>query len=234
MKFEPIVKEHGGVLVVRDDYIKGGSKRRFADQLIKPYREVVYASPVYGGAQIALACAGAELGVKVTIFCAKRGNPHPRTLEAKNAGATIVQVPYGYLSNIKSKAKAYCQATGAQLLPFGLETPLAFEAIANTAKSIHTKHPEITEAWCVGGSGVLSRSLKNGFGDGVKINVVQVGKALDRSKLGNAKIYVHPLSFDKDAKIKPPFPSCSNYDAKAWEFVQRYKKDNALFWNVMG
>jgi hypothetical protein len=233
MIFEPVIKEHEGVLVVRDDYIKGGSKRRFADQLIKPYREVVYASPVYGGAQIALACAGTELGVKVTIFCAKRGTPHSRTLEAKKSGATIVQVPYGYLSNVISKAKAYCQATGAYLLPFGLETPLAFEAIAGTAKSIYNQYPDISEVWCVGGSGVLSRSLQIGFGDRVKLNVVQVGKELDRSKLGNAKIYTHPFTFDKDAKIKPPFPSCSNYDAKAWEFIKKYSREKALFWNVM-
>jgi hypothetical protein len=234
MKFEPIIKEHQGVLVVRDDYIKGGSKRRFADQLIKPYREVVYASPVYGGAQIALACAGAETGVKVTIFCAKRRKPHPRTLEAKNAGATIIQVPYGYLNNVISKAKGYCAATGAHLLPFGLETPLAFDAISATAKTIHDQYPDISEVWCVGGSGVLSRSLKSGFGDKVFLKVVQVGKELDRSKLGNAKIYTHPLAFEQDAKIKPPFPSCSNYDAKVWEYIKKYSTGKPLFWNVMG
>jgi cysteine synthase len=116
MRFEPIIKEHDGILVVRDDYIPGGTKRRFSDQLIKGYREVVYTSPVYGGAQIALAHAGKEVGVKVTIFCAKRKTPHARTLEAKRAGATIIQVPYGYLSNVISKAKAYCSDTGAHLL----------------------------------------------------------------------------------------------------------------------
>lgn len=234
MRFEPVIKEHDGVLVVRDDYISGGTKRRFADQLIKGYREVVYASPVYGGAQIALAHAGREIGVKVTIFCAKRKTPHVRTMEAKKAGATIIQVPYGYLSNVISKAKAYCKETGAYLLPFGLETPLAFGEIAKVARQIQEANLGVSEVWCVGGSGVLSRSLQLGFTSVARFNIVQVGKELDASKLGNAKIYKHPFTFDKDSKVKPPFPSCSNYDAKGWEYVKKYGQGVPLFWNVMG
>lgn len=234
MRFEPVIKEHEGVLVVRDDYIRGGSKRRFADQMIRGHREVVYASPVYGGAQIALAHAGAEIGVKVTIFCAKRNTPHARTMEAKQAGATIIQVPYGYLSNVISKAKKYCEKTGAHLLPFGFESPQAIEAIAKTARTIQNQFPDIDQVWCVGGSGVLGRALQVGFNLVDSFNVVQVGKELNPEKLGKAKIYVHPYTFDKDAKIKPPFPSCSNYDAKAWEFIKKYQRGKALFWNVMG
>ena len=56
---KPIIREHDGVLVVRDDLIAGGTKSRF----ILPYfarlnsmgpplkDEIVYASPAYGGAQ---------------------------------------------------------------------------------------------------------------------------------------------------------------------------------------
>jgi len=87
VRFEPVIKEHQGVIVVRDDFIPGGSKRRFVDRLFGNAAEVVYASPVYGGAQIAIAHAAREAGIKSTIFCAKRGNPHPRTIEAKKAGA---------------------------------------------------------------------------------------------------------------------------------------------------
>ena len=52
----PVVEELApGVFVVRDDLLLGGTKRCFADQLILGHREVVYASPAYGGAQIAIA-----------------------------------------------------------------------------------------------------------------------------------------------------------------------------------
>ena len=53
---EPVVQElEPGVFVVRDDLLVGGTKRCYADHLIRGNREVVYASPAYGGAQIAIA-----------------------------------------------------------------------------------------------------------------------------------------------------------------------------------
>jgi hypothetical protein len=233
MKFPVIIKEHSGIIVVRDDHILGGSKRRFVDQLFGHADEVVYASPVYGGAQIAIAHAAAEQGIRSTIFCAKRSQPHPRTLEAKSAGAKIVQVPYGYLSTVKARARAYCDATGAYLLPFGLESPIAFGAIATAAADIQKEIGPINEVWCVGGSGVLCRGLQQGL-TGVKwFNVVQIGRELSADDVGKARIFKHPLPFEKDAKKKPPFPSCSNYDAKGWEFVLRHGQGTRLFWNVM-
>ena len=44
---DPVVEKIDGIFVVRDDFIKGGTKRCFADKLIYGFDEVVYASPVY-------------------------------------------------------------------------------------------------------------------------------------------------------------------------------------------
>lgn len=228
----PVVQRIDGVFVVRDDLIPGGTKRCFADQLIKCRREVVYASPVYGGAQIAIAHSARENGVKATIFCAKRNTPHPRSLEANCAGAKIVQVPTGYLSNVQAKAKAYCEQTGAVMLPFGLETSIAFTAIAERARNAQEQAGEIDQVWCVGGSGVLCRGLQMGL-RAKSYHVVQIGRQLHQADVGKAKVYVHPLKFEQDAKINPPFPSCSNYDAKAWEYVKKHAAGRVLFWNVM-
>lgn len=228
----PVVDQIDGVMVVRDDHIPGGTKRSFADQLIAGRREVVYASPVYGGAQIAIAHAAREQGAQATIFCAKRNRPHPRTMEAYQAGAKIVQVPAGYLTNVRAKARAYCQQTGAHMLPFGLETEAAFAAIAARARTAQEQAGEIDQVWCVGGSGVLCRGLQRGI-TARSFHVVQIGRELKPADVGAAKVYIHPLDFAQDAKVKPPFPSCSNYDAKAWEFVKRYSAGRVLFWNVM-
>jgi hypothetical protein len=228
----PVVELIDGVYVVRDDLIPGGTKRSFADQLISPGSEVVYTSPAYGGAQIAIAHAAAERGAKATIFCAKRSQPHPRTLEANRAGAKIVQVPHGYLSNVKAKARAYCEKTGAILLPFGLETPQAFKAIAERARQAVEQVGDVDQVWSVGGSGVLARGLQQGI-KAPSYHVVQIGRKLTREDVGAATIYVHPLDFAQDAKVKPPFPSCSNYDAKCWEYIKKHASGRVLFWNVM-
>jgi hypothetical protein len=228
----PIVEEiSAGIFVVRDDLVVGGTKRCYADQLIRGHREVVYASPAYGGAQIAIAHAAREAGAAATIFVAKRANPHPRTLEAKAAGAKIVQVPNGYLSNVKAKAKAYCQSTGATLLPFGLETPLAFEAIATRAKVVTDQLGKLDQVWSVGGSGVLTRGLQRGL-HASEFFVVQVGRELKPGNVGMAKVVPCPIPFEQDAKRPPPFPSCSNYDAKGWEPFAKQGRGRRLFWNV--
>ena len=94
----PLIVEHEGVLVVRDDLLPGGTKARFLDIIFEGADEVVYASPAEGGAQTALATVARQLGKRATIFVARRAKPHPRTIEAANLGASVVSVDPGYLS----------------------------------------------------------------------------------------------------------------------------------------
>jgi hypothetical protein len=60
-------------------------------------------------------------------------------------------------------------------------------------------------------------------------HAVRIGKVPDA---GRARMHQAPEAFEQDAKEPPPFPSCSNYDAKAWRFIKRNAKPGALFWNV--
>lgn len=230
---DPVIQKIENIFVVRDDLIPGGTKRVFVDKIISGHNEVVYASPVYGGAQIAIAHAAKELNIRATIFCAKRSTPHPRTLEAYQAGAKIVQVPTGYLNNVQAKSKKYCADTGAFLLPFGLETPVAFQAIADRAVKVQKiVGQSFDQVWCVGGSGVLARGIQKGLVS-KQYHVVQVGRKLSKNDIGKATLHAHYLKFEQDAKIKPPFPSCGNYDAKCWEYIKKHAKGCVLFWNVM-
>jgi hypothetical protein len=88
----PLLQEIDNVLVVRDDILPGGTKRRALPVLMKGSTEYVYASPVYGYAQVALAHVARESGKRATVFCAKRSIRHARTLEAQAAGARIIEV----------------------------------------------------------------------------------------------------------------------------------------------
>ena len=68
----PVVEEHEGFQIVRDDMIGGGSKMRFADYLIRSNKEIeewVYgSSPATGYAQISLSCLCRKYGKKAVIF----------------------------------------------------------------------------------------------------------------------------------------------------------------------
>jgi len=225
----PLLEVHGRLLVVRDDKIEGGTKRRAMLSVLPEMgaREFVYASPAYGYAQMALAYACRDLGFRATVFVAKRGEPHARTLEARRAGAKIVQVPHGYLSNVQAKARAYSEAVGAALVPFGLDDPRFIEAIAGVARGLGVAPPEV---WCAAGSGVLARGLRAAWPEAETI-AVRVGAD---PKLGGARRIDAPEKYERPAKLPPPFPSCPEYDAKVWQFASRDAAEGALFWNVGG
>ena len=151
----PEIKQHEGFTVVRDDAMPGGTKARVLPAILDAMRadEFVYASPAYGYAQIALAFSCREIGKRATIFVAKRAELHPWTKEAKQAGAKIVQVPFGYLSNVQSKAKLYAEQTGSAYLPFGFDFPAFQTALAAIAEALPISPNEV---WSVAGSGTLT------------------------------------------------------------------------------
>lgn len=220
-----VLTEHGGILVVRDDKMPGGTKARVLPLLLSgPAREYVYASPVYGYAQIALAVTARAMGKRATIFCAQRLHQHARTREALRYGARVVEVPAGYLSVVQARARAYCAISGAALLPFGLDTPCFIAGLAAVARTLPVVPYEV---WAVAGSGVLVRALQQAW-PAAAVHAVQIGSL---PRIGHAMLYQAPEQFAQDARVSPPFPSCSNYDAKAWRFVQRYASPGALFWN---
>lgn len=221
----PVLEEWGDLLVVRDDLIPGGTKRRVLPGFLDPGREYVYASPAYGYAQVALAYACRDVGSRATIFTARRKRLHPRTDEARRAGAKVVLVATGYLSNVQAKTRAYATAVGAVGLPFGFDSDGFRDRLAAIARNLGLQPREV---WTVAGSGTLSRSLQMAWPDAL-FYAVRVGKPPD---LGRAHCYQAPEDFEQDAQLRPPFPSCSNYDAKAWRFLAKHARPGALFWNV--
>ncbi len=218
----------GSLWVVRDDLVAGGTKRRALPALLASVPAgvpVVYASPAYGYAQVALAHECAASGRRAVVFVARRARPHPRTLEAVAAGARVVQVPHGYLSHVQAVARRYADEVGGFLLPFGLDLPVVVDALAEAAAGLRLVPDEV---WTVAGSGTLSRALQRAW-PGASFHAVRVGAV---PAAGRARLWRAPEAFEADAKVPPPFPSCSNYDAKAWRFLRSEASPGALFWNV--
>jgi hypothetical protein len=222
------VDEIEGIRVVRDDDVLGGTKRRALDRLVAsiPADELVYATPAYGFAQIALAGACRAAGKKATIFVAARSERHPRTAAAAALGAEVIEVKAGRLNVIQSRARKHCEATGAYQVPFGMDDEIFVDAMAGVIADLPGPAP--TEVWCVAGSGVLTRALQRAFPD-ASHHAVQIGRDPD---VGSAKLWKAPEAFEDDATDPPPFPSCSNYDAKAWRFIREHAAPGALFWNL--
>lgn len=217
------------ILVVRDDELPGGSKRRVLPALLAqwPEDEFVYGGPAYGYAQVALAHSAADVGKRATVFVAKRNHPHALSIEAARAGAHIVQVPHGRLSVVRARAREYSATVGARELPFGFDTDDFAGGLAAVAESLVLDPGEV---WCVAGSGTLTRALQQAWPH-ADHHAVRIGA---RSRLGKATEWCAREEFEDPALEPPPFPSCPNYDAKAWAFVVAHAHDGAVFWNVAG
>lgn len=230
----PVITVEEGVYVVRDDILGGGSKMRFIDHMIQtwPYKEFVYgSSPATGYAQISFAKVAARYEKKAVIFMAQRdmNKLHPYQQEAISSGADMRWVPNGMLSVTEKRARDYVKEDPINrvLIPIGADHINVLACIVKVARYNIGMIPD--EVWSVGSSGTLTRGLQLAWPD-AQFNVVSVGH---KGNYGRAKVYECDVPFNKSAKILPPFPSAPTYDAKAWEFVMKYRKNKTvLFWNV--
>ena len=231
----PVIEEHEGVLVVRDDLLVGGTKQRAGDYLIRnnpEVREWVYgSSPANGYAQIALSVLCNRYNKSAVIFMADRAKDK-LTKYQKSAimeGADMRFVPNGMLTVTQKRAKDYVgeNSESRRLLPIGFDHPSAVASIARVAESMEVNPKEV---WTVGSSGTLTRGLQQAWPN-AEFHCVSVGHKGD---YGRAKVYRSELKFNQPVKQKdaPPFPSVPTYDAKAWKFVREYASEGALFWNV--
>jgi len=223
---------HDGILVVRDDKLEGGSKRRaLTPDMLRlageGHEEFVFGGPAEGYAQLALAYSAKEIGVRATYFVAKRKQPHRNTVEAIAAGIKAVEIPHGRLSVVQYRARTYCAETGAYFYPLGFATP-EYEAELTKQISAALEGLEFSETWACAGSGLLTRCMQ-AAAPSVNHHAVRIGFP---PKVGDAILFDAPEAFADEAASPPPFPSAANYDAKVWRFIKEHAKPGALFWNV--
>ena len=231
----PIIEEHDGVLVVREDLLLGGSKIRFLPHIVGNAREVVFGGPFCGGAPYALSVWGKMTGTRITLFYAKRKALHWRQKAAFRNGATIYQVPAGRMSVVQYRARNYAQQAGALFLPLGFDVANATEPYERVMRQVQ-KRVRVDEVWCAVGSGMLARCLARSFPlarvYGVIVGLRSRNQAQDFP--GNVTLLDCGYDFAQETAAPVPFPACRNYEAKAWEIMRRRSKGRALFWNVLG
>lgn len=233
-----IIQQHNGVLVVREDLVDGGSKIRFLPHLVSGAREIVYGGPFCGGAPYALSVWGRKTGARISLFYAKRRDLHNRQKSAFRNGARIFQIPYGYMSNVQAKARAYAQAHGALFLPLGFDVKGASDPFVEFMRGVRAQVGLVDEVWCATGSGMLARCLGAAFPDAAVHGVVVGLKSRNQAQAFPPNVQLHDCryAFAQPCRFPAPFPSCPNYDLKAWEMLlaKRNHRARTLFWNVLG
>jgi hypothetical protein len=223
-----------GITVLRDDLLIGGTKSRFLHLLLDKNKDgYVYASPVYGGFQIALSGVAKSIDKESIIFCAGRSKKHYNTIKASELGSTVVEIRPGYLSVVQKRAKDFVKDNpNYQYLEFGANYPDAITQIAKTMVDIINElGKEPSEIYCAVGSGTLVKGILAGT-TSAKVTGVMVGKEFNYQH-ERLRLIKYPKGFDYISKYKVPFQSMPNYDLKALEVCMQLKRSNdVLFWNV--
>jgi hypothetical protein len=223
----PVIEDYNGIKVVREDLIKVGSKARAGEALIANCKSdtIVYVQPRFGFAGVSLTELCKKYDKRLVLFM-------PSSKEVSEHQAYCIENGCDYhffriaaMPNLNRIAKSYADQTGAFFIPLGLKHPMVTAMIIKTAIEI----PEPKSFWTAFSTGVLNRALQIAWPNS-EANGLAVSRNVQDGEKGRAKIIGHYQDFSQDSKIKPPYPSASNYDAKVWEYL----KPGDLFWNVAG
>ena len=235
----PIIEQHDRALVVRDDLLMGGSKVRFLPYVIGDAREIVFGGPFCGGAPYALSVYAAMTGRKATLFYAKRNTLHWRQKAAFMLGADLYQIPAGRMTVVQKRARDYAAERGALFLPLGFDVAAASDPFETVMRAVAAEVGPIDEVWCAAGSGMLTRCLARSFPEAQVHGVIVGLRSRNQAQSFGPNVTLHdcPFDFAEPCDEAAPFPSCKNYDAKAWQQMRRLSKAapaRTLFWNVAG
>ena len=146
----PVIEEHEGVYVVRDDLLETGSKSRVCDYLIghdprySHIEEWIYgSSPATGYAQISLPYLCGRYGKKAVIFMAKRdlSKLHDYQKRGLANGGDYRWVNMGMLTVTESHAKKYAaeKPETRMVVPIGLEHETVFGSFIRVARNLPIK-----------------------------------------------------------------------------------------------
>lgn len=239
--------------VLREDKLAGGTKQRAAygyvqDQKERGVRELCYASPFSGFAQVALAVCCHTLGVKCRIFAEQDqtisgSEAHPFSELAKSWGATVHIFPD--LNHAERASVGYSRARpGLLKVPLGFNCPSYVRHFQREVKRIWSgigdqlgEFP--TRLWLPVGSGTLATTVRSVIPAHVRLECLNVrvlpagDPRVERVRfLPNTEMRTVPESFAEGPGVRAPIASNRHYDAKLWRFLRTEAGAGDLWWNV--
>ena len=230
----PVVKDHEGFQIVRDDMMIG-SKARFGDYFMSQVKEdtVVYVCPRKGLAGLAVLDLAKKYNKKTVLFMpsSKKVSDHQAICIERGAIPKFRRI--AAMPNLNRIAEEYANKEGGFFVPLGLYHPLVVAGVVRVADNLAKEHGEPKEVWCAISTGVLSRGLQIGWPH-AKFYSVAVARNLKAGELCRSNVISDPFPFLKNERNDrmPPFPTVNNYDAKVWKYMEYKGSWDAWMWNV--
>ena len=229
---DPIVKHVHDYSIFRGDLSQTSLKGYGAEPLMASIGAdtVVYVAPRAGAAPDAIAKVASIYGKRCVFFCpaSKVPSPHQRSvLNYPNVELRFVKI--AAMPVLNSYAEKWAEQNGAKFLPFGLaKSPLVTAGLILTAQRMRLNPSQV---WMSVSTGTAIRAFEIAW-PYAEIKGVAVARNMHPGEIGKADLVSSSIPFLRPIKDLPPFPSTSNYDAKAWKRFRDEHKPGALFVNV--
>jgi 1-aminocyclopropane-1-carboxylate deaminase/D-cysteine desulfhydrase-like pyridoxal-dependent ACC family enzyme len=169
----------------------------------------------------------------------------PSILNAQLLGAEVLPLRGNHVSICFAQARAWVEARGGRMLPFGLENRDAVNAVASEARRIPPHLSTGTVVLCCG-SGVTLAGLLLGLPLTPK-RLIGLSSGRSLLKIRSCVLKYVPeippwvrlraatMPYDAAPAFHCPFPTHPNYDLKAWKMLCARIDDlpqPILFWNI--
>ncbi|MEK9699556.1 MAG: hypothetical protein VW270_27510, partial [Candidatus Poseidoniales archaeon] len=192
----PVITEHEGIRVVRDDYLVG-SKVRGGDCLISSLPDnidtLVYVQPRTGLAGVSILDVASHHDKYVKLFMpsSKQISMHQACCIERGAEVSFHRI--AAMPNLNKIAKEWAdQHDNAFFIPLGLKHEMVTAGIVKTAMKIDP--PD--QVYCATSTGVLTRALQIAWPDTEFVSVC-VARNMKDGELGKAEAISEPLAFTK-------------------------------------
>ncbi len=215
--------------VVRCDVVLGGFKRLAIEGVYEKLKAktLVFATNSFGTGALALTLSLQGSNKNIIIFLSISDSISPNLSFCEKMGATLdFSGKAESFNSEKLRREALEKYTGDEyeVLPLGLENEEVKENIVKIAKQIFSsKIPQ--ELWVATASGLTIRTLQDAF-PGTEFHAVLVKG--DSPDTGRVHIHRPKEKFTELARVLPPYPSNSNYDAKVWAVLIEELSKNSL------
>lgn len=243
LKITDVIYKNKKFKVLDDSYLIGGTKQRALVPFLNiiPEKNIVYAGPSTGYAQVALAYSGKIVNKNIVLFFSSFSKKFELTKKAKKLNPTIeIIILNKSLKNIEKDAEDYCKKNkSCYLIPFGGRFPAYTQLLSKKIIEAYSKkeREKVKRLWLVIGSAAVLTALYDVFPNAYFFPV-QVGRKVYQDIIDIKRTkwppYISKINFIDNAIKQPSYKTVKNYDAKLWEFVEKYGKNGDYIWNVAG
>jgi hypothetical protein len=235
-----IINENGFNVIDESKACPVGYKARAGELLVQTLKkqgikEIVYVQPRTGFAGISLSylCKIHNMDLTLVMPSSRRVSDHQALCIEYGAKPLFVRIAAMPVAN--SYAKKYAQQSSSRkYIKLGLYHDLVIACGVRCIYDYFVNKEKPRVMWSAISTGVLTRTLQIALPD-TEFRAVAVARNIQQGELGKAKFYGYHKNFTSISDYVPlGFETEPTYDAKAFDYMNRYGDKGDWFFNVAG